>query len=247
MEKTKPLALVTGASRGIGAAIAKKLGADGYHVFVNYGKNEAKAKEVLTEIESKGGSGELCGFDVSNGEAITAAISGIAKSHGPLDVLVNNAGINTDSLLVRMKEEDIDRVLGTNLKGAMICTREAAKQMMKARKGAIIQISSVVGQMGNGGQAAYSAAKAGLIGFTKSVARELAGRGVRANVIAPGFIATDMTGDLNEKQSEAILQNIPLGYIAKPEDIANSVSFLASENSRYITGQILGVNGGMYM
>jgi 3-oxoacyl-[acyl-carrier protein] reductase len=164
-----------------------------------------------------------------------------------VQVLVNNAGINVDSLIIRLKDEDLDRVMNVDLKGAIYCTREAAKQMMRARKGSIIQISSVIGEMGNAGQAAYSAAKAGLLGFSKSVAKELGSRGVRVNVITPGFIATEMTESLTEDQKQAIVRNIPLGAIGLPEDIAGSVAFLASEDSRYITGQVIGVNGGMYM
>jgi 3-oxoacyl-[acyl-carrier protein] reductase len=160
---------------------------------------------------------------------------------------VNNAGITIDGLLLRLKDDDLDRTLDVDLKGAIYCTRAAAKQMMRARTGSIIQISSVIGEMGNAGQSAYSAAKAGLIGFTKSVAKELGSRNVRANVITPGFIATEMTQDLTEAQKEGMLRNIPLGFVAEPEDVANVVAFLASASSRYITGQVIGVNGGLYM
>jgi 3-oxoacyl-[acyl-carrier protein] reductase len=244
---TRPLALVTGASRGIGAAIAKKLAQDGFHVLVNFASSEEKARMVVEAIQSAGGSAELCGFNVASSEAVNEAFDRIQSSHGPLAVLVNNAGITIDGLLLRLKDDDLDRTLDVDLKGAIYCTRAAAKQMMRARTGSIIQISSVIGEMGNAGQSAYSAAKAGLIGFTKSVAKELGSRNVRANVITPGFIATEMTQDLTEAQKEGMLRNIPLGFVAEPEDVANVVAFLASASSRYITGQVIGVNGGLYM
>lgn len=247
MTEKKPLALVTGASRGIGAGIALQLARDGFHVFVNYSSNEGKAKEVLDQILLQGGTGELCGFDVSQSEQVNEKFEAIAKSHGPLQVLVNNAGISIDSLLIRMKDEDLEKTLSIDLKGAMYCTRAAAKQMMREKKGSIIQISSVIGECGNPGQSAYSAAKAGLIGFSKSVAKELGSRQVRVNVVTPGFITTDMTGALTDAQKEAILRDVPLGFFGAPEDIASLVAFLASPKSRYITGQVIGVNGGMYM
>ncbi len=241
------LALVTGASRGIGAGIAKRLAKEGYHVYLNYASNEAKAKIVLDEILSSGGSAELCGFNVADSKQVTERLKEIARTKGTLQVLINNAGISIDSLLVRTKDEDIDKILDIDLKGAMYCTREAAKQMMKARKGSIIQISSVVGEMGNAGQATYAAAKSGLIGFTKSVAKELACRKIRVNVITPGFIATDMTESLTEAQKTEYLRNIPLGFLGEPKDIASAAAFLASEDSRYITGQVISINGGLYM
>ncbi|MBI2711415.1 MAG: 3-oxoacyl-[acyl-carrier-protein] reductase [Bdellovibrio sp.] len=240
-------ALVTGASRGIGAAIALRLAKDGFYVYVNYTSNEAKAREVLDQISAAGGSGELCRFDVSDSTQVDEKIAAIGKTKAPLSVLVNNAGITVDSLLIRMKDEDLEKTLSVDLKGAIYCTRAAAIQMMRQRSGSIIQISSVVGESGNPGQAAYSAAKAGLIGFTKSVAKELASRQVRVNVVTPGFIATDMTGALTEPQKEAILRSVPLGFFGAPDDIACVASFLASSASRYITGQVIGVNGGMYM
>ena len=240
-------ALVTGASRGIGAAIAEKLAKAGYYVLVNYTSNETKAREVLKRIEAAGGKGELCGFDVSNPEQVEKAIAEAGKKHGGLSVLVNNAGITIDGLLIRMKDEDLQKVLSVDLMGAIYCTREAAKLMMKARSGSIIQISSVIGEMGNPGQAAYSAAKSGLIGFSKSVAKELGSRSIRVNVVTPGFITTDMTEALTEPQKEAILRSIPLASLGNPDDVASLVAFLASPESRYITGQVIGVNGGMYM
>jgi 3-oxoacyl-[acyl-carrier protein] reductase len=243
----KPAALVTGASRGIGSSIAQKLASEGFHVILNYSSSEERARKVLTDIEAQGGSGELCGFNVADPAAVDEKFDALHKAHGALAVLVNNAGITIDGLLMRLKNEDLDKTLDVDLKGAIFCTRAATKAMMRARAGSIIQISSVIGEMGNAGQSAYAAAKAGLIGFTKSVAKELGSRGVRANVITPGYIATDMTQDLTQDQKEAILRNIPLGFVGEPEDVANVVAFLASPASRYITGQVLGVNGGMYM
>jgi 3-oxoacyl-[acyl-carrier protein] reductase len=243
----KPVALVTGASRGIGAAVARRLAKDGYTVVLNYAASEARAQAVLKEIQAEGGHGELCGFDVSNSAQVEEKISAIGKTHGRLDVLVNNAGITVDSLLIRMKDEDLDKTIAVDLKGAIYCSREASKIMMRARQGSIIQIASVIGEMGNPGQAAYAAAKSGLIGFSKSVAKELGNRSVRVNVVTPGFITTDMTEALTEAQKEAILRTIPLGCLGTPEDVAALVAFLASSQSRYLTGQVIGINGGMYM
>ena len=240
-------ALVTGGSRGIGAGIAKRLAKDGFRVFINYSSNEAKAMEVKKEIEAAGGMAELCGFDVSQSTQVDEKLDWIAKSFGPLHTLVNNAGITIDALLLRLKDEDLDRTLNIDLKGAIYCTRSVARQMMKARQGSIIQISSVIGEMGNAGQSVYAAAKAGLIGFSKSCAKELASRGIRVNVVTPGFIETEMTGALTDAQKEAILRSVPLGYIGSTDDVSSLVSFLASPGSRYLTGQVIGVNGGLYM
>ena len=247
MNTNKPLAMVTGASRGIGASIAVRLAQDGFHVFVNYSSNESKAAEVVQQIHTAGGSAETCQFDVSQSSQVDEKFSAILKSHGPLQVLVNNAGITIDSLLMRLKDEDLEKTLSIDLKGAIYCTRAATKQMMRERSGSVIQISSVVGECGNAGQSAYAAAKAGLIGFSKSIAKELGSRQVRLNVVAPGFIATDMTQVLTDAQKEAILRSVPLGFLGAPEDISSLVAFLASPASRYITGQVIGVNGGMYM
>lgn len=247
MNQKKQLALVTGGSRGIGAAISKRLGSDGYHVLVNFASNESKAKAVVDEIVASGGSAETCGFDVSDSGQVDAKLDAAASQHGPIAVLVNNAGITIDSLLMRLKDEDLEKTLSIDLKGAIYCTRAATKQMMRARQGSVIQISSVIGEMGNPGQGAYAAAKAGLIGFSKSIAKELGSRQVRVNVITPGFIETDMTEVLTPAQKEAILRAVPLGSLGSPEDIASIVSFLASPASRYITGQVIGVNGGLYM
>ncbi len=247
MTNPKPIALVTGASRGIGSSIARKLAMDGFHVLLNYSSNEARARELAEAITKDGGSAEPLGFDVSVSEQVNEKFDWIQKTHGNLGVLVNNAGITIDGLLLRMKDEDLDRTLDVDLKGAIFCTRAAAKPMMKARGGSIINISSVIGEMGNAGQSAYSAAKAGLLGFTKSVAKELSSRQIRCNAITPGFIETDMTGALTVDQKDAILRSIPLGFLGNGEDVANLVSFLASPASRYITGQIIGVNGGLYI
>jgi len=247
---TKSIALVTGASRGIGASIAEKLGKDGYHVVVNYVSNEAKAAEVVKRITDAGGSAEAMRFDVGHEDEVVAAfahVAGLAPSHGPLEVLVNNAGISEDSLILRLKKDALEKMLQTNLVSAVLCSREAAKLMMKNRKGSIIQISSVVGEMGNAGQVAYASAKAGMIGLTKSLAKEIASRQIRVNAITPGYIQTDMTDALNETQKNAITQNIPLGCLGQPDDIAALVGFLASPASKYITGQVIGVNGGLYI
>jgi 3-oxoacyl-[acyl-carrier protein] reductase len=247
MNSTSQVALVTGASRGIGAAIAKELAKNGFHVLVNYASKEDKARVVVQDILAAGGTAELCGFDVSKSEQIDEKFKWIAEKFGTLSVLVNNAGITIDSLLLRLKDEDLDRTLSVDLKGAIYCTRAAAKLMLKARQGSIVQISSVIGESGNAGQSAYAAAKAGLIGFTKSVAKELASRSVRVNAVTPGFIGTEMTEVLTDAQKEAILRSVPLGSIGSPEDVSSLVAFLASPKSRYITGQVIGVNGGLYM
>lgn len=245
--ETKSIALVTGGSRGIGAAISEKLGARGFHVIVNYVSNEAKAQEVVNKITSAGGSAEAMKFDVGNEEHVVQAVAEIAKKGMPLEVLVNNAGISEDSLILRLKKESLDRTLQTNLVSAILLSREAVKLMMKNRKGSIIQISSVVGEMGNAGQVAYASAKAGMIGLTKSLAKEVASRNVRVNAVTPGYIETDMTNELNETQKNAISQNIPLGCLGSANDVAQLVSFLAGPESKYITGQVIGVNGGLYI
>lgn len=243
----KPLALITGASRGIGASISEKLALDGFHVFLNYNSKEDKARGVLEKIQAQGGTADLCPFDVSNSVQVNEKFDWILKNFGPLSVLVNNAGITMDALLVSLKDEELDQVLSIDLKGTIYCTRAATKQMMRQRRGSIIQISSVVGECGNSGQSAYAAAKSGLIGFSKSMALELASRKIRVNVVSPGFIQTEMTEILTEAQKEAILRKIPLGLIGAPEDVASLVAYLASPASQYITGQVIGVNGGMYI
>ena len=247
----KPLALVTGASRGIGAAIAQQLAKDGFHVLVNFVSNEAKAQEVIAKITEAGGSAEPFKFDITQEAEISRAFEAISekiKTTGTaLEVLVNNAGISEDGLILRLKKESLDRTLQTNLVSAILICKEAAKLMMKSRKGSMIQISSVVGEMGNAGQVAYASAKAGLHGLTKSLAKELASRHIRVNAITPGYIQTDMTDNLTETQKSAIIENIPIGYLGEGSDVAHLASFLAGPHSRYITGQIIGVNGGLYI
>lgn len=244
-------AIVTGGSRGIGRSICLELAKNQFHVIVNYSKNREAADQIVSEITRLGGHASALGFNVSVANEVDQAFDAIsleATQQGrPIEVLVNNAGITVDSLLLRLKNEDLDRTLDVDLKGAIFCTRAVTKPMMKARKGSIIFISSVVGESGNAGQSAYSAAKAGMIGFMKSVAKELASRAIRSNAITPGYIQTDMTGALTDSQKEAILRSIPLGTLGSPEDIAHAVSFLASDQSRYITGQVIGINGGMYI
>lgn len=240
-------ALVTGASRGIGAAIAKKLAARGFMVIINFGHSSAAAEEVKNQIEQAGGQAVLMQGDVSSGDDVDRMFKDIKKTWGRLDVLVNNAGINRDTLLVRMKEDQWDAVLSTDLKSVFFTTKAAASLMMRQRSGSIINIASVVGITGNAGQANYAAAKAGVIGFTKSAAKELAARGIRVNAIAPGFIETDMTDAIPEKIREGMLETIPLRRGGKAEDVANAVAFLASDDAGYITGQVLKVDGGMVM
>lgn len=240
------VAVVTGASRGIGRAVAIALAAVGAQVVVNYARSSSAADEVVAEIASGGGSAVAIQADVSQAEQVDALISGTLEKFGRVDILVNNAGITRDTLLLRMKPEDWQAVIDLNLTGVFLCTRAVAKIMLKQRSGRIINIASVAGQMGNPGQANYSAAKAGVIGFTKTVAKELASRGVTANAVAPGFIETDMTGDLNN--TEEILKFIPLGRFGQPEDIAGMVKFLAADPAAaYITGQVFNVDGGMVM
>ena len=240
-------ALVTGASRGIGRAIALALAAEGADIAVNYAGNQAAAEAVAAEIEAMGRKALIIQADISSNEAATAMVEHVAKELGRVDILVNNAGITRDGLLMRMKEADWDAVLTTNLKGVFNCTKAAIKYMMKQKAGHIVNISSVVGVNGNAGQANYAAAKAGVIGFTKATAKELAARGITVNAVAPGFIQTDMTAVLNEKQVEAMQATIPLKRLGEPEDIAKAVVFLASDDANYITGQTLNVDGGMVM
>ena len=240
-------ALVTGGSRGIGRAICLRLAAQGANVGINYVSRSAAAEEVLAEITAAGGKGFVIGFDVADSAAVQNAVKTISTDHGGVDILINNAGITRDGLMARMKDEDWDAVLNTNLKGAFVCSKEAMRGMMKKRWGRIINISSVIGCVGNAGQVNYAAAKAGLIGLTKSMAKELASRKITVNCVAPGYIVTDMTTELPEEIKEGILANIPLGSIGKPEDVAAAVAYLAAEESGYVTGQTLHVNGGMYM
>lgn len=241
------VAIVTGASRGIGAAIAKRLGEDGFRVVVNYSGSEDKAKAVVTSIEEAGGTAIAVKADVSNLEDVKALIKTTVDTYGQIDCLVNNAGITRDGLLMRMKETDFDDVVSTNLKGAFLTSQAVTRTLLKSKSGRIINIASVVGITGNAGQANYAAAKAGLIGLTKSVARELASRHVTVNAVCPGFIQTDMTDALTEGQREATLGQIPFNRFGQVEDVANLVSFLASEQAAYVTGQTIAVDGGMTM
>jgi 3-oxoacyl-[acyl-carrier protein] reductase len=244
---TGKVALVTGGSRGIGRAAALALGKQGAQVVVNYVSNESAAREVAEAIQAAGGKAEIAQFDVGHAETAEKAIAEIAKRLGRLDILVCSAGISIDGLLLRLKDEDFDRILSVNVKGAVACARAAVKVMMRAKTGRVIFLSSVVGEMGNAGQTAYSASKAALLGVAKSMARELASRSVTVNAITPGFIDTDMTGALTEEQKTAINQAIPLGRTGKPEEIAAAVVYLSSDEAAYVTGQALRVNGGMYM
>ncbi|MFO0566517.1 MAG: 3-oxoacyl-[acyl-carrier-protein] reductase [Polyangiaceae bacterium] len=239
--------VVTGGSRGIGRASAEALASRGAHVVVGYAGNEAAAREVAERCAALGGKAEILKLDVSRSGEAEAAIAETAKRLGRLDVLVASAGISIDALLLRLKDDDFDRVLAVNLKGAVACARGALKSMMRARAGRIIFLSSVVGEMGNAGQTAYAASKAALLGVTKSLAREYASRGITVNAVTPGFIETDMTRDLPEEAKSAMLGAVPLGRAGTAADVAHAVVFLASDEASYITGLALRVNGGMYM
>lgn len=241
------IALVTGASRGIGRAIALKLAEAGATIAINYAGNIKAAEEVERMILDNGGKAMLIQADVSDLDAVDHMIQTVMNAYGKIDILVNNAGITRDNLLMRMKENDWDDVINTNLKGVYYCTKLASKIMMKQRSGRIINMTSVVGLTGNAGQANYAAAKAGVVGFSKSMAKELASRGITVNLVAPGFIDTDMTAILPEKVKEELTKSIPLAKLGKPEDVASAVLFLASDEASYITGQTLNVDGGMVM
>lgn len=239
------IAVVTGASRGIGRAIALELASRGAFVVVNYNGSKDRAEEVKKEIEAAGGKAEVYQCNVSDFEKCQAFIQDVIKTYGRLDILVNNAGITRDGLLMKMSEADFDSVIETNLKGTFNTIRFASRQMLKQRSGRIINMSSVVGIAGNAGQANYASSKAGVIGLTRAVARELASRGITVNAIAPGFIETEMTEVLSDAVKEASVAQIPLGRFGKPEDIAKTAAFLASDDAGYITGQVIQVDGGM--
>jgi len=241
------VAVVTGGSRGIGRAICIRLASMGAFVFINYVSRSSAAEETQKIIQKAGGKAEIVGFDVAEASAVQAAFKKIIADAGSVDILVNNAGITRDGLMARMKESDWEDVMDTNLKGSFLCAKAAARVMMKKKWGRIVNISSVSGVAGNPGQVNYSAAKAGLIGLTKSMAREYASRSITVNSVAPGYIETEMTDLLDEKVQEQIKGEIPLGTFGKTEDVAGAVAFLASEDGSYITGQTLHVNGGMYM
>ncbi|MCC5222040.1 3-oxoacyl-[acyl-carrier-protein] reductase [Staphylococcus aureus] len=240
-------ALVTGASRGIGRSIALQLAEEGYNVAVNYAGSKEKAEAVVEEIKAKGVDSFAIQANVADADEVKAMIKEVVSQFGSLDVLVNNAGITRDNLLMRMKEQEWDDVIDTNLKGVFNCIQKATPQMLRQRSGAIINLSSVVGAVGNPGQANYVATKAGVIGLTKSAARELASRGITVNAVAPGFIVSDMTDALSDELKEQMLTQIPLARFGQDTDIANTVAFLASDKAKYITGQTIHVNGGMYM
>ena len=244
---TGKVALVTGGSRGIGRACAEALAEQGALVVVNYVKGEAQAREVADGITSKGGKAEIAGFDVADGKAAEQAIEELVKRHGRLDVLVANAGISIDGLLLRLKEEDLDRLFQVNVKGSLSCARAATKAMMRAKTGRIIFLSSVVGEMGNVGQTAYAATKAALIGAAKSIAREFSSRNVTVNAIAPGWIETDMTSQMTDAMKETLVKAVPLGRTGTAREVAAACVYLTSDEAAYVTGQVLRVNGGMYV
>jgi len=241
------IALVTGGSRGIGRACCVALARQGATVVVNFVNGETSAREVAAEIVSQGGTADVAGFDVADSKAVDDAVDAIVKRHGRVDVLVANAGLSIDGLLLRMKDEDFDKLVATNVRGAIACARACSRSMMRARWGRIVFMSSVVGEMGNVGQTAYAATKAALLGAAKSIAREYASRSVTANVVAPGYIDTDMTSNMTPEMKEQLVKIVPLGRTGKPSDVAAACAYLASDEAGYVTGQVLRVNGGMYV
>ena len=241
------IVLVTGAGRGIGASIAKRFASEGAEVIVNYSGNDEAAQKTVDEITATGGQAQKYKCSVNDSESVKVMIDEIIKKFGRIDILVNNAGITKDGLMLRMTDEDFDRVIDVNLKGTFNCTKYVSKYMLKQKSGKIINISSVVGLSGNAGQVNYSASKAGIIGITKSVAKELSSRGITVNAVAPGYVDTDMTKVLSDNIRNEILKNIPLQRMGNVEDISNCVAFLASEDASYITGQVISVDGGMHI
>jgi 3-oxoacyl-[acyl-carrier protein] reductase len=241
------VALVTGAGRGIGHAVALALAAEGARVAVNYSRSAEAAEQTVAQIAEAGGTAIALQADVANAEAVNALVTRTVETFGGLDILINNAGITRDKLLLRMTEEDWDSVLDTNLKGAFLCAKAVAPILVKQRSGVIVNVGSVVGRVGGAGQANYSAAKAGLIGLTKSLAKELGGRNVRVNAVAPGFIETEMTAVLKPEYRELILKQIPLGRFGAAEDVAKVVTFLCSQDAAYIQGEVISIDGGLFM
>lgn len=241
------VALVTGGSRGIGQAVVMALGRRGAYVVINYRANQAAAEKTLADLMAQGGRGELSPFDVASELPVEEAVKRIVDAHKKIDILVNNAGVTSDNLLLRIKSEDWDKVVGTNLKGAVLCSKAVSRHMIRHRYGRIINLSSVVGQTGNAGQSLYAATKAGILGFTKAVAKELASRAVTVNAIAPGFIETEMTAGLPTAVKEEYLRSIPLGRFGTCDEVAEVVAFMAGPGAGYMTGQVISVNGGLYM
>ena len=244
MNLSGKVALVTGSGRGIGKAITFKLASKGAITVVN-DLSLSGAQTVVDEIKTQGGGGLAIAADVSSAADVASMVEAVIAAYGHIDILVNNAGITRDQLLLRMTDSEWDDVLNIDLRSVFLCTRAVLKHMLKERKGRIVSIASIVGLMGNAGQANYAAAKAGIVGFTRSVAKEVASRGITANAVAPGFIETDMTAKLSEKQKQDLMARIPLGYLGTPQDVAEVVAFLASDEARYITGQVITVDGGM--
>lgn len=244
---TGKTAVVTGASRGIGREVALLLAREGASVAVNYSGSKERAEEVVAAIEADGGRAIAIQANVTDPDSVKAMMDETLQTFGSIDLLVNNAGITKDNLLMRMKEDEWDAVIDTNLKGVFLCTKAVSRQMMKQRSGRIVNMASVVGIAGNAGQANYVAAKAGVIGLTKTTAKELAARGITVNAVAPGFITTDMTDALGEDVREQLLSSIPLGSLGRPEDVAKAAAFFLSDDASYITGQVLNVDGGMVM
>ncbi|MFB3122732.1 MAG: 3-oxoacyl-[acyl-carrier-protein] reductase [Candidatus Binatia bacterium] len=241
------VALITGGGRGIGRAIVFALGWLGAEVLINYRENKTAAEDTLHGVLADGGAGQLCPFDVAQESQVEEAVKKIVDQHKKIDILVNNAGVTSDNLLVRVRSEDWERIIGTNLRGTFQCTKAVCRRMIRERFGRIVNMTSVVGQMGNTGQSVYAASKAGIIGFTKAMARELASRGITVNAVAPGFIDTEMTARLGPKARQDFLQSIPLGRLGTCEDVAGAVCFLVGPGAGYITGQVINVNGGLYV
>lgn len=244
---TGRVALVTGASRGIGRATAVALASRGAWVAINYASNAAAAEETLAAVRAAGSDGELLPFDVANGEAVADAIEGLVKRKGHLAIAVSNAGVNVDALLLRAQEEDFDRMLATNVKGTLFVAKAAVRPMMKARYGRFIAVSSVVGTMGNAGQSMYAATKSAMVGMVRSIAREYGSRGITANVVAPGYVETDMSAGMSDDVRRKVVEMTPAGRLGRPEDVAAAVVYLASSEASWVTGQVLGVNGGLRM